>query len=262
MTPTSVRDRLRTAVDEWNILLSRQPLTEPPTTTRTDVHLSPENLLTNNPWGDKLKQKEPNSFRIYCQNANGIHIDQRGGKFATLCAIALEVHADVMAITEHNLDTSKFIVRKVCHETRTKILPHSALTMGSSSIEMTNHYKPGGTLTMSRGKISAQLLNTGTDALGRWTYQTFSGKCNSNVTIITAYQVCEKAVSQCGRYTAAAQQESLLRQRGEANPNPRKHFRIDLTTFLQQRRQDGDELILLGDFNEALGDDSNGISKI
>jgi exonuclease III len=60
----------------------------------------------------------------------------------------------------------------------------------------------------------------------------------------------------------AAQQESILRQNGETNPNPRKHFRLDLHKFFQQRRQDGDEIILTGDFNEALGDESDGISKL
>jgi hypothetical protein len=127
---------------------------------------------------------------------------------------------------------------------------------------MLNQYKPGGTLTMSRGKITARLIKSGSDNMGRWTYQTFSGKRNRNVTIITAYQVCNKSVSQRGRYTAAAQQESLLQQRGEVNPNPRKHVCLDLHHFLQKRRQEGDEIILTGDFNEALGDESDGIPKL
>jgi hypothetical protein len=32
--------------------------------------------------------------------------------------------------------------------------------------------------------------------------------------------------------------------------------------FLQQRSQEGDEIILTGDFNEALGDETDGISKL
>jgi hypothetical protein len=94
------------------------------------------------------------------------------------------------------------------------------------------------------------------------TYQTFSGKNKTNVTIITAYQVCNKSVTQRGTFTAAAQQESLLRQCGKTNPNPRKHFRLDLHNFLQQRRQDGDKIILTGDFNEALGNESDGIFRL
>ena len=97
---------------------------------------------------------------------------------------------------------------------QTRILSHSSLTMGSSPIKMMHQYKPGGTMLLSRGKISARLVTTGTDDMGRWTYQTFSGKRNRNVTIVNAYQVCNKSVSQRGCYTAAAQQESLLRQRG------------------------------------------------
>jgi hypothetical protein len=98
--------------------------------------------------------------------------------------------------------------------------------------------------------------------MGPWTYQTFSRKRNQNVTIVNAYQVCDKSVSQRGHYTTAAQQESLLRQRGETNPNSQKHFRLDLHHFLQQRRQEGNEIILTGYFNEALGDETDGIPKL
>jgi hypothetical protein len=111
-------DRLQTAVAEWNVLLHRQPPVTP-TIDRMDVHLSPENLLNNVPWGDSLQQKEPNTFRIYCQNANGLRLDHQGGEFATICEIALEVQADLIGLTEHNLDTKKFSVRKCCHDART-----------------------------------------------------------------------------------------------------------------------------------------------
>jgi exonuclease III len=53
-----------------------------------------------------------------------------------------------------------------------------------------------------------------------------------------------------------------LRQCDEANQNPRKHFCSDLHNFLQQRRQEGDEIILTGNFNEALGDETDRISKL
>jgi hypothetical protein len=161
----SLPNRLQNAVHEWNLLLAREPLTEP-ITTRTDVHLSPANVLSNTPWGDELQPKDNDTFRIYCQNANGLHLDKRGGEFAIACNLAREVQADVLSITEHNLDTNKFVVRKLCHDTRTSLLPHSSLTMGSSTIPMTNHYKPGGTFTMSCGKISARLLRTGSDDMG------------------------------------------------------------------------------------------------
>jgi hypothetical protein len=82
--PLSRTERLQLATAEWNILLNQQP-TKAPTTDRTDVHLSLENLRNNIPWGDALQPKDSNTFRIYCQkNANGIRLDQKGGEFATM----------------------------------------------------------------------------------------------------------------------------------------------------------------------------------
>jgi hypothetical protein len=95
----------------WNILLNCQPI-EAPMTDRTNVHLSPENLRNNILWGNSLQPKDSNTFRIYCEKANGIQLDQKGGEFATMCELALEVQADVIALTEHNLDTQKFPIRK------------------------------------------------------------------------------------------------------------------------------------------------------
>jgi hypothetical protein len=147
---TSRTDRLHIATAEWNLLLNRQPL-KAPATDRSDVHLSPEiNLLNNIPWGDSLQPKEPNTLCIYCQNANGIRLDQQGGEFATICELALEVQADAIALTKHNLDTSKkFSVLKLCHDAHTCNLSRSSMAIGSSPIEMMNQYKPGGTLTLS-----------------------------------------------------------------------------------------------------------------
>jgi hypothetical protein len=61
-----------------------------------DVHLSPENLLHNVPWGNSLQQKETTTFRIHCQNANGLCLDHQGGEFAMICEIALEVQKDLI----------------------------------------------------------------------------------------------------------------------------------------------------------------------
>jgi hypothetical protein len=61
---------------------------------------------------------------------------------------------------------------------------------------------------------------------------------------------------------AAQWQESLLRQRGKTNPNPCKHFRLDLHQFLQKQRQDSNKIILTGDFNKTLGDKPDGVVKL
>jgi hypothetical protein len=61
LTPISQTERLQLATAEWNILLHRQPI-KVPLTDRTDIHLSPENLRNNIPWGDTIQPKDTNTF--------------------------------------------------------------------------------------------------------------------------------------------------------------------------------------------------------
>jgi len=117
------------------------------------------------------------------------------------------------------------ITLKVLWKTETNICgQRTRLTHASSTIQTSGNYKPRGTLQLSQGNITARILTTGADELGRWTYQTFAGKDNKPVTIITVYQVCQKSTRNQGQYTALSQQESLLRQRGETDYTPRKVF--------------------------------------
>jgi hypothetical protein len=63
-----------------------------------------------------------------------------------------------------------------------------------------------------------------------------------------------KLVSQHGAKTAYAQQWHILRRNGEANPDPRKSFKIDLDAFLAPHHAVGTELLIMGDFNETVGE--------
>lgn len=53
----------------------------------------------------------------------------------------------------------------------------------------------------------------------------------------------------------------LIRQ-ADSTVDPRKAFRRYLTAFLTEEVNHGHEIILTGDFNERLGDDPSGMSKI
>jgi hypothetical protein len=58
------------------------------------------------------------------------------------------------------------------------------------------------------------------------------------------------------------QQWNLLRRAGENNPNPRKSFCKDLDAFLIPLQAAGDELIVMGDLSEHLGDSASGMNAI
>jgi len=230
--------------------------------TREGMMIPPERIRNNDPVGDVLTKKKEDVFRVYFQNVNGLKLDSMGGDFSEACYVAAEVQADVLGIAESNIDFTKFHVRTTCYDAIKKILSRSKLTVSDTPIQTKGTYKPGGTMLLSQGSILGRLVDSGKDEMGRWSYQKFAGRNNIIVTVIAAYQVCQKNVSHKGRYTAAAQQESLLRQRNESDTNPRRHFRQDISKFLSRCLQESNEVLLMGDFNESLSEVSSGMAKI
>lgn len=256
--------RLTDAQSQWRRILTGQFSVLLSLRQHQELHLTPENLKHNVHVGDKLEQKPDHVTRFFGQNVNGLKLDQEGGDFTELCRMGKEIQADVMGITEHNVDSTQHYVNNLLHESlHSNVAPlQSKLTMGTTPITTEHIYKPGGTFVLSMGNVVARLIDTGSDEMGRWTYQSFAGSNDCTVTFVNAYQVCKKSDTQKGRSTAAAQQESLLRQRGTSDPKPRKHFRKDLLAFLKTLAQAKHDILLLGDFNEELGEDEYGMSKI
>jgi hypothetical protein len=233
---------------------------------RRDVQLTTANLRNNEHFGDVMQAKDDGIFRIWGNNFNGLSIDESGGDFMELCDEAATMQADIVLGTEHNLDARKYYVRKKCYETcrRHSTVGHYKLQMSSTSIKAATLYKPGGTLLLARGNCVARILDGSDDAMGRWSYIRMAARGNRVVSIITAYQPCVVRGNPKGKFTVHAQQSSLLRQANmtDLKPNPRKYFRRDLTTLLKRLKAQGDDLIVMGDFNEVLGNDPAGMSKI
>lgn len=136
------------------------------------------------------------------------------------------------------------------------------LTLSSTPLESTSFYKAGGTALLSAGPIASRRIKSGSDWLGRWSWQKFSGKNEATYTIVSCYQVNDKKID-TGSITNASQQVACLRQKGFIDPNPRKQFYLDLDLFLKEHiKTEKDELLLLGDFNECLYEHNSGMQKI
>ena len=85
------------------------------------------------------------------------------------------------------------------------------------------------------------------------------------MTVVTAYQVCDKPVTTATKKKsriASALQASMMRQRGITTTHPRQQFYEDLMLFLQACKTQNEELLLAGDFNEALGTNISGMTKL
>ncbi|KAI2490869.1 hypothetical protein MHU86_23692 [Fragilaria crotonensis] len=223
--------------------------------------MTTNNLRTNYPWGDQLGSKASHVTRLYSINVNGISLDRRGGSFDGICRSLKEIQADIFCAQEHNLDTTQFKVRSVLFDTVKNHWERNRMVMGTTPITVETPYKPGGTLIATVGSLMGRVVQQGRDKWGRWVFQEFIGKGNRRVVLFSAYQPVEKH-SQPGKITVAAQQKSLLCMTQDPIQNPRSAFRRDLFNVLHKYSQDGAELIVVGDFNEKLGADPDGMARI
>jgi hypothetical protein len=103
---------------------------------------------------------------------------------------------------------------------------------------------------------------TDSKGLGRWSWIRLNGKNVRRITIITVCQVCKQSISTVRAKTARAQQWHSLRQSGDIDPNPQKAFCKDFDAFLTPLQTAGDELLVMGDPNEHLGDSTSGMSAV
>ncbi|KAI2505037.1 hypothetical protein MHU86_9393 [Fragilaria crotonensis] len=223
--------------------------------------LSMANSRDNNPWGDERQQKTAAITRVYAINLNGLQLDAKGGKFDSVCRSLKEIQADVFCGQEHNVDTTQASVRKIMFDTAHQHWERSRLVMGTSPIPFQTQFKPGGTMVMTVGSLTGRLCKQDRDKWGRWSSQVYQGQAGRTLAIISAYQPIVKG-GVVGKITVAAQHVSLLLNSEDEVTNPRVAFRRDLSKWLTDYQSRGYEILLIGDFNEPLGTDPDGMIKL
>jgi exonuclease III len=254
--------RLQNAQIEWMQLFTRQRVSENVHSHGTrPVVLTSHNQRTNEEWGDSLECKTATHTRLYSLNINGLTLDKRGGQFDELCKVAKEVQAEILCCQEHNLDTMQTSVKTTIFETLRQHWSRSRITMGTTPIPFATAFKPGGTMLIATNSITGRIISQTIDKWGRWVSHTYRGKEQVKITIISVYQVVTDRL-QIGISTAAAQQRSLLIQSNDPLNAPRKAFKRDLKRFATDCITAGQEIMIVGDFNEVLGSEIDGMSKI
>ena len=111
------------------------------------------------------------------------------------------------------------------------------------------------------GNATGRILSETKDKWGRWVSQSFQGAAGRTITIVSAYQVVTD-VPRGGSTSATTQQYCLLVHDQDSTKAPRTAFRRDLKIFLQQCTTRGEELIVVGDFKEAIGDKVDGMVSL
>jgi hypothetical protein len=187
-----------------------------------------------------------------------------------VCARVLEGNIDIIGIAETKLDTKMACVVHACHQSVRGYFDTSKLIMASSTRSYGSTYKPGGILQLNRGSITGRVAASGTDDMGRWCWTTYNGSANRRLKVITAYQVCDgepvKDVTLhrvTKKYSAGTQQYSMMIERGyPRSMHLQTQFKIDLKTLLEGFLNQHHDILLMGDFNEDLETNIDGLRSV
>jgi hypothetical protein len=197
------------------------------------------------------------TFRIVLQNPNGISSDHNNVEFQYGLAQCRHLGIGVISLAETKLNWTN----NVNHHTNRwfrQTWDFSAISFSQVNEKFFSTFQPGGTLTSIVDHWTSRLRSKGQDpyGLGRWSYVTLRGKCDSLITIITAYRVSQKSSYSMGVKTAYMQQvralksNTLLHTSSITHAEPNKQFILDLQAWIQYLQSQGHKVILNLDNND------------
>ena len=221
---------------------------------------------SNEFFGDIMQENiNQGTTRLYFQNLNGLCWDNQGGKWPYICEVLASIQADIGCFVETNTNTNNYNVRRQMEQICQRQFTHSRLILASSKQPTTTMYKPGGTAILSCNNITSRIKTHTRDRMGRWASISLETTATKRIRVISAYQVC--AEIRTGSNTAASQQQAqLIEEQSQGNnphrSSPRQAFIQELQTFISQVQQEGEEIVLVGDFNEEIHSQSSGIEQL
>ena len=202
------------------------------------------------------KKKKQNRIRIVFQNINGLMIeDEAIDKRALVKEFINKYQVDFYALAEVNVNWSLvprndnlYSVTKEWYENTRVVTSHNTL------IKTKKRYQPGGVAIISAGDVSLKVQKCTKDEryMGRWCSMPIDGKRGHRIRIVSVYvPTIPKSTIAPGCIKVYAQQKaSLLHLKSTENVTDAfwKNFWMAIDKYLE----DGDKLIICGDWNEDL----------
>ena len=135
-------------------------------------------------YGDAIKKKEEGMLRISGFNNNSINLDE----IRATCQDSIDLQVDIQCFQEVCRDTRKSsILQRFLKDTK-KSDPTSKSVWGSSTVNVGNDYKPGGTAIVAFGKTARRVIKQGIDDLGRWSWMALEVADNTVILVMSIYQ--------------------------------------------------------------------------
>ena len=201
-------------------------------------------------WGNKIKNKNKNVVRLLLNNVNGIGQHRGGMKDELMREFITKWDVDIACITEPNVHWGKVPHKDNWYERSASWFQSRRLAVAyhqkRGRLATVNQY--GGTMTMARDDISHRAIQSGYDesGMGRWSYIRFRGKRKNVTRVMTCY--CPNR-STTGPNTVYSQQLQTL------GKDPITCFWSDLEKEVSRCQQQGEQVILAGDWNTDANDE-------
>jgi hypothetical protein len=177
-----------------------------------------------------------------------------------------QASADIFTSNETHQDELNAIARKALRLSKQRMWKDNSkdckIVHPSLNAPVLNFTKPGGNLVGITGSLVGRIKETIIDPYGRWCGYTIIGKDTKEIMIIKAYNVSQYKNAKVGEDTLFNQQIALYKLKKVRDLDPKKIFIEDLAILVTKTRKEDKDIILTGDFNELVGDDPRGMSKV
>ncbi len=220
-----------------------------PTLTENNIHRT---------WGDSINDTTKNNhIRIGFQNINGFgYRKDDKHKAEEIFQLMKDHDFDVFAMAETNANWKR-ISKNNTIWSRTRGWFENQRLSAQHNIHDDKGYKyqPGGTALLTQGDLALRHIASGGDErkLGRWAWQHFRGKNDLRLRIISVYVPHKNHTA--GKINAYSQQQDALLKMG-LTEDPITLFWNDLWTFVDKCTDNGEQIILAGDWNEDVRTDN------
>jgi hypothetical protein len=208
-------------------------------------------MITNSPTWPKVNTN--GHIRILFYNVNGISYKNNYFEMDMIMQMGGQAQADIMLITEINLNLHKSQVRAKLRNSIKSYDKYAKVQLAypPEAVHSVSDFNMGGNMSVIQGGLGGRCINQGADVYGRWNWTMLKGARN-NLVIICGYKVGKNGGTPGG--TSVAQQEvrAMLKRNHKLANNPRAAFDLDLANFCIQIQNNGDDILLMMDANTPL----------
>ncbi len=201
-------------------------------------------------WGNNISRKPEGIFRVGFRNINSLPT-QGGNQKNKQLIQDIKLHGiDCMGITENNLAWQNLPFMDQLNERFQGMFEFAKYTSANNKDpQFQDSKQSGGTMNITQGNACARILNTTVDPrkLGRWVSTLFRGQRGLKLRVVTVY----RPVLSVGSLSAYQQQRSVLLD-NDIDICPREQLLHDLKEFLIKCKEDGEQIITIGDFNDDI----------